>query len=506
MSKIYFYLCIALLIIMCFFTYALSDALVLTTADSEVSVADKIYLDNSSCDSVPFEKHAEGQHVVEDRDISQIKLDEYWNLWPGRGESYTSWSYELDKYIESIYDENAFYPIRVCDPQIVKPLSECGDNGWIIAETNSKKFIKLSGISREPRDTFYWLDDNRVLYFDPLGLYCIDLNKNEVKTLMLLNNIFITDLSIYNDNVEKFAVDYYNPKDMGGARYGDAIYFDKANKEFSVMTCTGTFDIDPYALYTFSEDDLSFIERKDMRDVEFSIDKTVSEIWFDSLYGAINGYISNEISGPLDFEASGRQIWLKNIFDSNGALKRLNLMPQYNYSYLRFSPSGDYIDLYNFTKSDNDREYDIYETRPDIPAYIEIFDMNGNQVGEFAYNDYFSWQSSHRAGIGGELWHGCDRVYVDGKYYYANGIPVAGSVGFFVQKDETEEFFDLLYRKENGDQILIKEKISRSMKFDKLEDVLVFNPSFTACVFRCTGKEEYCDIGICRWELPKELA
>ena len=144
------------------------------------------------------------------------------------------------------------------------------------------------------------------------------------------------------------------------------------------------------------------------------------------------------------------------------------------------------ITLTTFT---NDHLY--IDSRGDLSAgggnSIEIFDRKGKFYSDFWLEDInnFQWESGFNVftsemGKEKHFWKGEDRVHIkdEDKYFHANGVPVEEAADYFLRRDNTSEFFQLMYRNSDGTERIIEEKVAPTSA-----RMLYFNPPLTACVW-----------------------
>lgn len=144
------------------------------------------------------------------------------------------------------------------------------------------------------------------------------------------------------------------------------------------------------------------------------------------------------------------------------------------------------ITLTTFT---NDHLY--IDSRGDLSAgggnSIEIFDRKGKFYSDFCLEDInnFQWESgfnviTSKMGKEKHFWKGEDRVHIkdEDKYFHANGVPVEEAADYFLRRDNTSEFFQLMYRNSDGTERIIEEKVAPASA-----RMLYFNPPLTACVW-----------------------
>ena len=147
------------------------------------------------------------------------------------------------------------------------------------------------------------------------------------------------------------------------------------------------------------------------------------------------------------------------------------------------SPSGEY-----YTFANNHLHID---SRGDLSAgggnSIEIFDRKGKFYSDFCLEDInnFQWESGFNVftsemGKEKHFWKGEDRVHIkdEDKYFHANGVPVEEAADYFLRRDNTSEFFQLMYRNSDGTERIIEEKVAPASA-----RMLYFNPPLTACVW-----------------------
>lgn len=325
-------------------------------------------------------------------------------------------------------------------------------------------------------DRLFWLDNDRAIFIEFGNLYCLDLKASEMKTLLMTD---FTGLWSDSRPAERFFSTAENGKAEFMSVLPPGIYFEEDKKHFIVPTCIPPIEkIEEgrIQLYTFSCEDLSFNKT--------SFNPSHPE-YFEHVERArvtpkgscvrcfwnYNDYANDE----HDYEGTYRITSLLHPEEEPYYLE-LKKDCEYLTSLYSDSPSGDYHAFINTTKSQK-KGFD----------YIEILDHKGKFYSEFRLEDmnHFTWESGfnvnkYQMGKEKHFWNGEDRVHLkdEDKYFHANGVPVEEAADYFLRRDNTSEFFQLMYRNSDGTERIIEEKVAPASA-----RMLYFNPPLTACVW-----------------------
>ncbi len=426
--------------------------------------------------------------------------------------------------------------ITVHDRPTAEPLPDLDENGWIKLTYDDVYDPAPIRIDDQYRQSFFWIDDSRFIYLDQISVRCINISTNENRILMSLcdfNDIKNTEFFGYGS--EKFLQVGVNGKDSGMNAYNEGIFFNEEKSILYIPTyITHEDNTYSYLFHAFSCDDLSYLGERSGIDINSnSIPKETLIFNYREYQSTLRGDMiisrgENEKGNYSELFSIDEKVVpsIRSLFKDKDRIVAFGLKEGDEYQSLYKhceSPSGDYFMFINCTKSGIPNGFDFYWAREaDIPLWFEVYDRSGDRVNEFLIDEWekgyiqnqIFWESGNaysdhfgHAYDSGKfkdpdvkvLWKGEDRLYMNGKYFHADGTLADDNSVFIVKQDTPGSNLDLVYRNSNGKETVIKAGITSPEP-----ERLVFNPSFTACVWLDHSQGKM-DIGICQWKLPQKL-